>query len=73
MFPLRKLICVLAFASTVLLCSATERILLFCFRVTQATLFISNADGSGQQPLTQPDTLDYNPSWSPRGDWIVFT
>lgn len=73
MFPLPKLICVLAFASTVLLCSATERILLFRFRVTRATLFISNADGSGQQPLTQPDTLDYNPSWSPKGDWIVFT
>jgi Tol biopolymer transport system component len=36
-------------------------------------LFISNADGSGEQPLTQPGALDYNPAWSPKGDWIVFT
>ena len=73
MVLLRKLLCVLAFASTALVCSATEHILLFRFRLTQATLFISNSDGSGERPLTQPDTLDYNPAWSPKGDWIVFT
>jgi Tol biopolymer transport system component len=36
-------------------------------------LFISNADGSGERALTQPGALDYNPSWSQSGDWIVFT
>jgi Tol biopolymer transport system component len=40
---------------------------------TQATLFISNADGSGERSLAQSDSLDYNPSWSPQGDWITFT
>jgi Tol biopolymer transport system component len=34
---------------------------------------MSNADGSGEQPLTQPGSLDYNPAWSSKGDWIVFT
>jgi Tol biopolymer transport system component len=40
---------------------------------TQATLFVSNANGSGKVVLTQSGSLDYNPSWSPKGDWIVFT
>lgn len=46
---------------------------LFAARPTQASLFISNADGSGERPLTQSGSLDYNPTWSPKGDWIVFT
>jgi TolB protein len=29
--------------------------------------------GSGERALTQPGTLDYNPAWSPSGDWILFT
>jgi dipeptidyl aminopeptidase/acylaminoacyl peptidase len=67
------LICVFAFASTALVCSATEHILLLRLGPTQATLFISNADGSGEQALTQSGSLDYNPAWSPKGDWIAFT
>src|ERR1700738_5293710 len=35
-------------------------------------LFVSNADGSGEQKLTE-GYLDYNPVWSPDGQWIVFT
>jgi TolB protein len=73
MCPLRKLICVLAFASATLVCSATEHILFTREGPTQARLFISNGDGSGEQTLTQPGSLDYNPAWSPKGDWIVFT
>jgi len=26
-----------------------------------------------ERPLTPPGSVDYNPSWSSRGDWIVFT
>jgi Tol biopolymer transport system component len=33
---------------------------------------ISNLDGSGERPLTK-GSLDYNPSWSADGKWIVFT
>jgi len=65
--------CVLAFASSLSFCLAADRILFDRLGPTQATLFISNADGSTERPLTQPGSLDYNPSWSPKGDWIVFT
>jgi Tol biopolymer transport system component len=53
--------------------SAADHILFLRLGPTQANLFISNADGSEERPLTDPNSLDYNPSWSPKGDWIVFT
>ena len=54
-------------------CLAADRILLDRLGPTRGRLFISNADGTAERPLTQPDSLDYNPSWSAKGDWIVFT
>jgi Tol biopolymer transport system component len=54
-------------------CLAADRILFDRLGPSEATLFISNADGSAERPLTQPGSLDYNPSWSQKGDWIVFT
>jgi Tol biopolymer transport system component len=66
-------LCVLAFVSSLHSCLAADRILFDRLGPTQATLFISNADGSAERPLTQPGSLDYNPSWSPKGDWIAFT
>ena len=39
---------------------------------SQSSLFVSNADGSSEQKLTE-GYLDYNPAWSPDGQWIVFT
>ena len=65
--------CVLVFALFLNYCLAADRILFDRIGPTQATLFISNADGSEERPLTQPGSLDYNPSWSPKGDWIAFT
>jgi hypothetical protein len=66
MFPVRKLFCLLAFASTALVCSAAEHILFTREGPTQARLFISNADGSGERALTQAGWLDYNPASSPK-------
>ena len=66
-------LCVLAFASWLNSCLAADRVLFSRLGPTQSTLFISNADGAAERPLTQPGSLDYNPSWSSRGDWIVFT
>jgi Tol biopolymer transport system component len=66
-------LCVFALAAKSPFCLATNRILLDRLGPTQATIFVSNADGSGERALTQPGSLDYNPSWSPKGDWIVFT
>jgi TolB protein len=68
-----KLICILAFASATLVCSATDRIIFLRISPSESRLFISNANGSGERALTQPGALDYNPVWSPKGDWIVFT
>lgn len=65
--------CVLALASLPNACPAADRILFDRLGPTQAQLFISNADGSNEGPLTQPGSLDYNSTWSRNGDWIVFT
>ena len=54
-------------------CLAADRIVFARLGPSEATLFISNTDGSAERPLTQPRELDYDPSWSQRGDWIVFT
>ena len=40
---------------------------------SQIQLFVSNADGTAERPLLSSDSLDYNPAWSPDGQWIVFT
>jgi Tol biopolymer transport system component len=67
------LVCVLVFAFSLHRCLAADRILFDRLGPTQATLYIANADGSAERPLTQPGSLDYNPSWSAKGNWIVFT
>ena len=65
--------CVLILCSAASCSFAVDRILFARLGPTGASLFVSNADGSSERPLTPPGTLDYNPSWSPKGDWIVFT
>ena len=54
-------------------CWAVDHIIFSRLGPSEARLFISNADGSDERALTQSGTLDYNPTWSPSGDWIVFT
>jgi TolB protein len=50
-----------------------HRILFTRIAPYQTGLFISNADGSGERALLPASGLDYNPAWSPDGQWIVFT
>jgi Tol biopolymer transport system component len=52
---------------------AADRVLLARLGPTEAPVFIANADGSGGRALTEKGSLNYNPSWSAKGDWIVFT
>src|SRR6202035_4285641 len=40
---------------------------------SQMTLYIANADGSGERPLFAISGFDYNPSFSPDGQWIAFS
>src|SRR5882757_9045348 len=63
---------VFVFAATSFSCLAADRVLLSRLGPSQATLFVSDANGSGERALTQPGSLNYNPSWSSKG-WIVFT
>jgi Tol biopolymer transport system component len=72
MFPARALVLCLVL-SVVRFCDAADQILFTRLAPQEARLFVSNADGSAEQPLTPAGSLDYNPGWSPKGDWIVFT
>jgi len=38
-----------------------------------AQLFFANADGTGERKLLPTAEMDYSPSFSRDGDWIVFT
>jgi len=66
-------LCAFALAFKPIPCSAADRVLLDRLGPTGASLFISNADGTAEHALTQAGSLDYNPAWSPKGDWIAFT
>ncbi|MGC1424794.1 MAG: hypothetical protein WA815_20735 [Terracidiphilus sp.] len=52
---------------------AVDRVIFARLGPAEASLFVSNADGTAERPLTPVGSLDYNPSWSAEGDWIVFT
>jgi Tol biopolymer transport system component len=66
-------LCVGALVAASVSSLAADRILEDRLGPTQATLYVANADGTGEKALSQPGSFDYDPSWSPTGDWIVFT
>lgn len=68
-----RFLCVSVFAAAAMQCIAADRIVFTRLAPTQSILLIANADGSAERPLTQRDSLNYNPAWSPKGDWIAFT
>ena len=52
---------------------ARHRVLFNRFRVPVMTMFISDADGQNEHALHPTTGLEYSPSWSADGQWIVFT
>ena len=67
------LLCAVGLVFSAAHCTAAERVAFLRIGPTEATLYISNADGTGEHAITQPGSLNYNPAWSPKGDWIAFT
>src|SRR5215471_10608086 len=66
-------ICLSLLWAASLLCAQPNRIIFNRIGPYEASLFISKADGSDERPLFKSASLDYNPSWSRDGQWIVFT
>lgn len=54
-------------------CSAADRVVFLRSGPRRGHLYVASADGTADRPLTQPGSLDYNPAWSLKGDWIAFT
>src|SRR5689334_9693990 len=69
-----KVICVLAGLSAALPAMSKDVMLMNRIGPSKMELYVANADGSGEHRLL-PDSkgLDYDPSFSPDGKWIVFT
>ncbi|HTK35204.1 MAG TPA: hypothetical protein VL358_07980 [Caulobacteraceae bacterium] len=66
-------LCALAAALTATASLAADRVLFTRFAPAKAVLAIADADGGGERPLLGAGGMDYNPAWSPKGDWIAFT
>src|SRR5258706_15954839 len=63
-------LCALAFGAQP---PAKHRVLFNRYRVPQAGLFIADADGKNERPLTPHRESEYSPSISLDGGWVVFT
>ncbi len=55
------------------LCAGAESILFSRIGPNQSILYVSNADGSAERALTPAGAMNYNATWSAKGDWIAFT
>ena len=73
MSPVRGFLGVVVLFLSAALCGAANRVAFLRNAPSEATLYIANADGTGEHAVTPPDTVNYNPAWSPKGDWIAFT
>jgi TolB protein len=58
-----------------LVSARAQQVIMFSSDATpvHSQLFVANADGSGERPLLPLTGMDYSPSFSPDGKWVVFT
>lgn len=70
---LTSFLCIFVSIATSVSCAAASHVLFTGLGPAEAALYVSNADGSGERILQRSGSLDYDPSWSPKGDRIVFT
>ncbi len=67
------------FFSSLLTCivpaAPAQQVVMFSSDATpvHSQIFLANGDGSSERPLLPPTGMDYSPSFSPDGKWIVFT
>jgi len=54
---------------------AQQQVVMFSMDRTpvHSQLFIANGDGTGERVLLPSSGMDYSPSFSPDGRWVVFT
>jgi len=72
---------VAAYVSAVLLlafadpAARAQQVIMFAsnFYPVHSQLSIANGDGTGERPLLPLTGLDYSPSISPDGEWVIFT
>src|SRR4026208_165419 len=68
------LLATLVFAASALTLAAPKQVLLMNrLGRSHLPLYTANADGSAERPLFAASGFDYNASFSPDGQWIVFT
>jgi TolB protein len=53
--------------------SAKHKVFFNRFRLQEVAIMIADADGSHERPLVPHGTLEYSPSYSADGTWVVFT
>ncbi len=52
---------------------AKHKVLFNRFRLQELSIMIADADGKNERPLVPHGTLEYSPSYSADGKWVVFT
>ena len=68
-----RFFCAFGFTAATISGFSADRVVFTRMAPTKSILYVSNADGSAERPLTPTNSLSFNPTWSPKGDWIVFT
>src|SRR5262252_3096426 len=53
--------------------SPRHRVLFNRFRMPEIEIMIADADGKNERVLAPHEEIEYSPSYSPDGKWVVFT